>query len=700
MLTLRSGFALFAGLASVMLCVFWALEGSVAVHSAAGPLSRPSLLDADVPSSVVTADDGDSRVSAGDRALNGNDARMCFRCIDACSRRILAGVDVRLTCLATGMTRVTTSSSEGVAAIAWTLHGAEDVMVEAHVAGYVRLRGTMPTSTSVQTLALEPGGNLEVRVRSADGKPVAGMSLAILPPLPSVSWSSDWQEVLIKMQSEPGSTPLSFDATMKAWRSAVPAQSLTNALRDAVRSSDDEGMVCWRDLLPNASYRFAITSAVETALEPAHERRRLRVIGEAVEVGASPPAGVSGAIEVVAGRVSNGIASLLPTTSVRGRFPSRAAAGVSVKLSRISIATADGKDRASTIDPLATCTAEDDGRFHFSDLGEGVYLVRACWLPAQNQVQFASRAFRIEATREDGLDAVDLGDIQPTNGAALTVDVRCVDEQGSSLSVERVFERGDLASVLLHLRTQPDDRLFDHTLFETIVLSLDTPLTLLGLPPGSLRLEASPYGGNRWSDVIELEAAKHESRVGAHERVALALCVRRGVPCVLHVVDAHGRAKAASTVQLRHVATGRVATADTIDGAARCRVTLLAGEHEVWARGAVSVADEVGDCWLGTLVVASDTTEVRLQLGPAAAVRGVVRDALGQPLGHADLNWSLPTKVRSAAAAIVVGARTDADGRFKLAGLPPGVELRGSHVTLGPLTPGWNEVQVDLTARR
>src|SRR5262245_28660113 len=126
-------------------------------------------------------------------------------------------------------------------------------VLEVHSPGYVPLVGELDIEDGSNRVALQRGGHLRVRAQDGDGRPVAGVRIALQPP------------------ADDAPSP-ALVQTHGVWRAAGGTAA---AVADRERTSDAGGELSWTDLPPGDGWRWQLESAQHVAVDPPHENHRL-----------------------------------------------------------------------------------------------------------------------------------------------------------------------------------------------------------------------------------------------------------------------------------------------------------------------------------------------------------------------------------------------------------------------------------------
>ncbi|NOT31284.1 MAG: hypothetical protein HOP15_12630 [Planctomycetes bacterium] len=129
-------------------------------------------------------------------------------------------------------------------------------------------------------------------------------------------------------------------------------------------------------------------------------------------------------------------------------------------------------------------------------------------------------------------------------------------------------------------------------------------------------------------------------------------------------------------------------------------LTLPHGSYDLWVQ---LTTDEAPAGLAGSTSVDFDPGRldpIAIELLPAAAISGVLRDRAGAPLPHRVLSWTSDPWPLGGQQAALYGATTDAQGAFTLLAVPARTPLRGAQpgTDLSPFEPGPHE-GIELVSR-
>ena len=185
--------------------------------------------------------------------------------------------------------------------------GAGVLQIEAP--GHVPLRGVFEPAHGPNRILMEPTGALHVDLTGADGAARGGVELALIPPFddgdvetslrggmaPLVTGRPDLQARRLR-QTEEGW--VQGEAWIELRGRARASIRFDDLLARPSRTTDDQGRASWFGLPARAGYRWSVAPDQHVELQPAHERRRLREVGEVVQVRAAAPRNLSGTFAI------------------------------------------------------------------------------------------------------------------------------------------------------------------------------------------------------------------------------------------------------------------------------------------------------------------------------------------------------------------------------------------------------------------
>jgi len=487
-----------------------------------------------------------------------------------------------------------------------------------------------------------PTAKLEVRFRHADGTPVSGVRVRLVP-------GDAWTDAA-------GAIGTAF--VEEAWGPDDPSLRIREAL-GRVETSDSDGVASWDGVAPGA-YRWSTEAAV--VVDPPHELQSVRALPDGTFVReADPPPGESGAFELAAGETRRFEATVLVPATVIGRLgfegtrPAEDDPLVRIFAVRVHEGPASAV-RMRNEEGVQPVEREGDGSFRFDDVLPGEKLVRAVWQSDAEEIFFARRRFEVGPG-----ELVDLGRLEAGQGYDVDVHVRAVDQRGEELPEAE-------GEVDLMLRVPDPDP--DLRMLEELPAAVNRSFRLRGLPAGRaflevLQLPEAPHGFRleRTGSVPFDVPSRGVVRV---DLVARPLVTRSIEVVAPDAVDGRFRAR----LWTRELPGGdwrRVSQFSRRDF--RAELHLEPGTHRILGmsdaqNGAVPslYAEAVVD------FDPLDTSEIRLEWMPAAAVQGEARGADGRPVRDASVLLALEGEE---AAGYPWAGITDAEGRFTLLGLLP-----------------------------
>jgi hypothetical protein len=644
-------------------------------------------------SAPIGSDPGTKPASAPLQRADGSGTTRRLRVVSAAELAPLPGCELTLVG-PQGATRTLRTDDDGHAPWPDALAAGRAVVTVEHE-GYAPLRGHLaaPSADGELVLALELAGRVEIAVVDRDGRPVADVGVALLPPAcdGAADWSREWPTVRANGVPAIEGTLLpqlraGVDGIVRAGAATVrprelPAIELPTRVACAhgwTATSDRDGIARFDDVATGTGYRFGVLGATHVRVEPANERTRLTVTPRGVRVGAPAPFNLSGTLDVVAQETARGRATTLGSCAVHGRITGVGAQGVLVKLARISQAGGgdSGVEAVTAIDAERT-SQSSDGAFRFENVRPGIFALRACWLRGQQDIHFVSTTLRLDAE-----DDVDLGALAPMDGARATVRVD-LSAGGQPVAATDVFDEAASYEAVLTIAFQPDSQTVADAVTEFARVPFGSEFVLHGVPSGSLKLQARPAPGLAprasvqrvdSSGVVE----DRVERLGGGT-VVVAVPVVGGVPRVFDVRGPDGEEVPAVQVQVRNRTTGRVDGLQISEAGRAPIVERVArfepGVYDAW------LSLQRGGVWLAAAfeVDATDPAAavVHVTLEAAGEVRGTLVDPRGRPLPDTTLRWTPTTLAGSGIWTFPV--RSGADGTFVISGVPAGVQLVAEH---------------------
>ena len=549
--------------------------------------------------------------------------------------------------------------------------------------GYCAIHGRLKLDAAAIDVPLQRGGAAELSVCDASGQPVAGVEVVLLPPLAAGHWEADWprlmsgKEPLVPVDKMAhllvvdGIVTVAGEEVMIGGSRAIEPRYL--ALAPMRRTTGADGVARWTGVAPGDTYRCGIQGLHHADFDPAHEARRLRVTPEGVVVAAPPPSNMSGTFVIKATERAQIGASLLGEAAVHGTVRCKAGANIRVKLCQIHQAGGGDVRPVTTVDAVSFQQVDRDGGFRFEHVRPGIYAIRACWLENDHDIYFVSSTMRLLPNME-----LDLGELLPMAGATVRVRVE-LHEQGARVGPERVFEDPRQAAARLALSFLPDSQTVADAVTEVAAVSFGADYLLHGVPPGRLQLQAAPANGlTTLPRVQRLDSAEMIDRPLGElgDAVTVAVQVHAGAALRVTTVDEHGHDVPVSVVHAIDLDSGYVQSLAlepepaTDSGVRVARIPK--GRHQLCA------SLRVGGRWLAGVVegdVKGDASSVRLDMLPAATIRGRFVAAAGRTRRSDTLRWAPAAFAKKGV--WLYSATPNAQGEFVLEGVPPGIELVG-----------------------
>jgi hypothetical protein len=559
----------------------------------------------------------------------------------------------------------------------------EEIELRVTCDGYCAVHGRLKLDAAAIDLPMQRGGAVALRVIDASGQPAAGVEVVLLPPLAAGQWEADWprwkagtgplvpDDAMARLLVVDGIVTVEGEEVMLGGSRAVDSLYLAQA--PLCRKTGADGVARWSGVAPCDTYRCGMRGRHHADFEPAHESRRLRVTAKGVVVGAPAPSNMSGAFAVKASELVQIGASMLGEAAVHGTVRCKPGEGIRLKLCRIFQAGGGDVQPVTTVDAVRFQQVDRNGRFRFENVRPGIYAIRACWLEDDHDIYFASSTMRLLPDMD-----LDLGELLPMAGATVRVRVE-LRELGARIGPERVFAHPRQAAASLALSFVPDSQTVADSVTEVAAVSFGVDYLLHGVPPGRLQLQARPGNGlATLPRVHRLDAAQVIDRPLSElgEVVSVAVQVQAGVALRLKAVDQHGRDVAVNMVQAVDLDSGHVQSLTfdpelATEAGARV-VRIPKGRHQLCA------SLFVGGRWLAGSVecdVNGDATSVRLDMLPAATIRGQFVAAAERSRRSETLRWAPPAFAKRGV--WLYSAMPNAQGEFVLEGVPSGVALVG-----------------------
>ncbi len=518
------------------------------------------------------------------------------RVLDAASREPLAGAWVG----STGDFRQTVFQQTGPrGSFRLLMPAARRPRVEAVAAGYLKQSLAVPAEDEPDelTIALAPSLAITGRVTGRDGSGLAGVELVALPDRASPKHRR--RQML--------DTP---------WPAGQPRQAQAGSL--------DGGRFRLTGLKPGIDHQLR-------ASHRGYAPRRLVV--PATASGAPPPA-----IEIV---LTPGIAAFGVVLDDAEQPVAGAGVGLFIPPSQVSRLRSFGE---LSPDRVVTGTG---GRFDFSDLAPGSYLLR---VDAPGLVPLSLPGVEIPAqdAASDG-GTIDLGRVLLERGVALAG--RVTDDGGRGIEGARV----SVSSLRHSQELEPAPR--------TAISGTDGAFAVEGVSPSaSINVSA-------WA-----EGYQHLTltTVTIDRQEPLVIVLEPSVTVRGRVLDARGEGAGHARVQLHRVSAGGGTGTTSLgaDGDGYFVFEAVApGKATLFATSPDGVADP-----LEIEILAREQPELRIVLRPAAAVRGTLADPDGVPVIEARIRLAplrpgvVDYRTRESSQSVATGA----GGRFAFAGVKAG----------------------------
>lgn len=653
---------------------------------------------------AIAADAGFA--AAGDRrqVLDRPPSRE-LRVVDAQNGAPIAGATIRSCAGAAAPHEWRTAHTDGAGVAVCDASGSAAVFAVT-APGWAPKIESCDAGTEPLTVAMERGAVLRFRFVGRDGQPVPEVAVRLLAPLHSgPEWGSDWRAT-----SEPAAWE---DAFVGAPDGDLPARAArgirvgearelvlaADCLRDELTRpcvSDATGTIELSDLPAGRGWRWGRVSEQIVDMTPPHETSPLQVEDGRLRATSARRIGdLSGALTLAAGETRELTIRVYDAGCVIGRLPAVGAAlRAQVKLFHVSQSDPASKTRAIDVSMEAFVAADDDGYFRFDGVRPGAKLVRAYWRTSPVDYVFATAVGQLADHA-----VVDLGLIRPLPGE-LTVRVDLLDRERRAVPLTDVLESAE-PQAMLCLTAQTASRSLAESISEILRVPLATDLRLHGLECDELRLRSAcnpewPAPGPKHrlfdSPGVVLRAPLPQT---AFVPLTLETRLEREVTIVTPAaarpdIDLWLRPLRDGAAERLRVPGG--------EGAAAVHLLPLAEPYELLACARDAVVG--GDVLVGMATVDFATAAAAtLSLASGSTVRGRCRSAAGEPLANRQLLWTRPGFTSGKSRFWMFAARTDAEGRFAIAGLPPGQELLGSRpgtTFLAPAAGGIAEVEFVL----
>lgn len=606
----------------------------------------------------------------------------------------------------------------------WTLPRPGRWTVRTSLAGYYDRTFTQDFALGPTAIALDPSPRLEVRLVTSTGRPVSGVELVLVPPLDvAEEWRDGWAQRLESLWSDrdqaAARASLERPSPTERPRSDVGAADSSSAWADetiaeyatldaCVRRTDSDGRAVW-DRMPNVEgYRWGVRSKHVVRLEPPHERPRIRDLdAERVQLDASAPTGLSGVVRLVCGETTRIEAQALPSGSVAGFVdfgkPMRAAHA------RI-LGAAQGEGGGSRVVERQVehgLALESDGGFVFDQVPPGTKLLRAFGWTLDGSIRFAAVQFELAPG-----EAKDLGIVKARTGSTVTLDLRLRDRGGREVSPKDVFVQGE-ARVDVGLSLFAKSRSVVDRCHETFEVPVGGLVELEGMADGALLVNL--HEGTLW----ELDPARRtrvrmptyaEHEVRGDTQVDLGLSVEKFVivqfrPKVALALDPAG-------IQLDGLRTG---SCDEIRTRARAdiglgsgadivlTIELAPGRHVFVGHPGPSLEPIRGASYVAVReldVTEQEQQEYDLEFTLGADIEGQLLRKSGEPAANSFVSFRIEPWISNGCARALYVSNTDADGRFRVRGLPPRTAFEASDRSRGTTGAAGETIQVVLRESR
>ncbi|MCA8951602.1 MAG: hypothetical protein KDE27_18995 [Planctomycetes bacterium] len=535
------------------------------------------------------------------------------------------------------------------------------------------------------TFALQPAAALRLRFVDADGEPVAGVGVRVLPPLErGAAWAADWREAA-DASRWPGA-PLGTSAAelqrrlregrpLSDGRFVAAAAGLQPERWSSLRVSSGAGVVEFADLWPGSSWRWAVDSQHAVDVEPPHESLGT-LVGDAVRLGTGQRLrDLSGPLSLTSGETTTIEVRAQTFGAIVGRITvPDAALRPQIRLYHLG-AVENGNGRgAASVTQSGYTTTDVDGTFGFLGVRPGPKIVRAHWRDTDTSYAFATRTVLLAAG-----ERCDLGEVTPLAGE-VALRVRLADRSGATLPPERVLGDADPRAPVL-IEAWRERGLLVDSVFDLVPVPLGREVRLRGLPAGTLGVRAQL--GSAWPALSDgrriVEAPMTEVALPSDRPVDLTLTVETRVERRLDVLTPDGSAPALE-LWLRPTRGGNASRmrlrAANGTGVRQVALTVLAEPHELLLF-TPSADDGLGLAAITRVDFTADQPQA-VRLSTAAAIAGVCRAADGTPQPERTVHYTIDGWRCEDQPAWLFESRTDAEGRFLLSGLPAHTALRGS----------------------
>jgi hypothetical protein len=412
--------------------------------------------------------------------------------------------------------------------------------------GHVRRELVGKIDVRELVVLLEPGGSIEVQVRSESGAPIPGAEVALVPPFvgePSEglhgsvsSWTAhqpespkltrllrhvarqrrgvnedfealnpDADERLFEFgpyahafagvhETLPsGGLRTRADPDERMFESFEHDAQVLARVYEALPSdgwrtkTDAEGRARWSGLPPLQGYRVAWAGTSSVELSPRHEFKPYVHEQGAWHVKGRAVEDLTGLLDV---RVEQSVAVdvvVFREGTVHGRIDTLGASLIApsvVKLFHRTVhSSGDGPDLGDNLMESAVVPSMD-GKFEFRGVKPGAKWIRAYWSTGAGVIRFASVNFDLA---KGGTHDVGVLSTQP--GVDVVVRAVLTTPDGKQLAPTEVFESGVQPEVVLNIETNLDSAA-PGAITEDVGVRLGQTVVLSGIPPGELMLSA------------------------------------------------------------------------------------------------------------------------------------------------------------------------------------------------------------------
>ncbi len=626
--------------------------------------------------------------------------------VDADGSEPIADADVRCCVRADGDNEWSTvrSAADGTAVCDGRGRG---ILIAVTATGYAPVVEPWHANELEHTVRMARAASLRLHFVDAADRPVRGVMTRLLTPqVQGPAWAFDWQvESDAAAWEEPllgairGDLGARFASGihLTGERVIAPMHDCLRERLTAAVPSDDEGLVEYVGLPAGEGWRWGLLSSHLVDMTPLHESSPMRADPRGLRATlARRIDSLSGAVTLVAGATLALTVRVHGKGTVRGRFPTVATAlRPQVKLFQLTSTDPDSKVRAVDVSMEAFVAAGEDGAFCFVGVRPGKKVVRAFWRTSAVDYVFTTAT---GVLADDG--DLDLGLIEPVAGE-LVARIDVLDRQQHTVSLASVLDDAD-PSALLNIGSWNAANSLTQSTQEIIRVPLAMAVRLHGLAGDRVRLRSvcnldwpDPRPTQRLLDSSAIELRLPRSDVAEvplrlEERFARELTI--AAPTALRPpLDLWLRPIRGGDPERLRVPAGA--------GDATVQLSALAEPYELLVSSVAGIRTEP---WVGNATVDfSSSSSASLSLQAGAVVRGRCRTAAGAPLANARLLWTRPGWCKGANSVWLFDAATDGEGRFAIAGLPPGVELRGSRPGTSLQAPAAGGVaEVDLLVQR